>query len=94
MSNTFPQLPEFVYTTKLMRLTQFLKRCVSAVAVKCPYNNIDEGDTVFLKSCVSASVTVVELHQGGSATNTQQGYPVQFFFFLKTAFMFWLLFLN
>ena len=50
-----------------MRLTQFLKRCVSAAAVECPYDKIDEVDTVFLKKCVSASV--VELYRGGSATN-------------------------
>ena len=31
VSDPFPQ---FVYTTKLMRLTQFLKRCVSAAVVK------------------------------------------------------------
>ena len=48
-----------------MRLTQFLKRCVSAAAVECPYNKIDMVDKVFLKGCVSASV--VELHWGGSA---------------------------
>ena len=54
---------KFVYTAKLMRLTQFLKKCVSEAVVKCPYNEIDEVETVFLKRCVSASV--VELHGEG-----------------------------
>ena len=50
-----------------MRLTQFLRRGVSAAVVECPYNENDEVDTVFLERCVSASV--VELHRVGSATN-------------------------
>ena len=47
---------EFVYTTKLIRLSQFLKRRVSAAAVDCPYDKIDKVDRVFHKMCVSASV--------------------------------------
>ena len=62
IKDDLPPLPEFVYTTKL-----FLKRCVSAASVKCPYDKIDEVDTMFLNRCVSAPV--VELHWGGSPTN-------------------------
>ena len=43
-----PTLPEFVFATKLTWLTQFLKRCLSAAVVECPYNEIDEVDTVLL----------------------------------------------
>ena len=53
---------------KLMRLTQFLKKCVSASAVECSYDEIDEVGKVFLQRCASASA-VMELHWVGSAAN-------------------------
>ena len=45
-ANTFPPPPQFVYTTKLMRLTQFLRKFVPASVVECLYNQTDEVDTV------------------------------------------------
>ena len=69
-----------VYTTKLMRLTQVIKRCVSAALVECPYYKMDEVNTVFLKSCVPAIVR--ELQRGGFTTNEATLYsfsPIKYF---------------
>ena len=49
-------------------MTPFLKRCVSAAVVECPYDKIDEVNKVFLKRCVSASV--VELYRDGLLPRT------------------------
>ena len=46
------------------------KRCVSVLVVVCLYDQVDEvdmGSPMSLKRCVS--VSVVELHRGGSAAN-------------------------
>ena len=50
-----------------MRLTEFLKRCVSVSMLVCLYDQLHEVDTLSLKKCVS--VVVMELHHGVSATN-------------------------
>ena len=62
----------------MMRLTVLLKRRLSVSVVVCPYDQIGEADTVFLKRFVSVSVVNLkqvnfclgmELHRVGSATN-------------------------
>ena len=40
-----------------MRLTHFLKRCVSAAVVDCPYDEIDEVETLVLKRSATNGAT-------------------------------------